>query len=82
MASDQAAVEPAITQAVVETIKAIVQALGVAVCEVSTGPKIDGPTLSYSTFYWCSRDKYVELRNFRLEVNNILHSYNVNNTEK
>ena len=48
----------------------------------STGPKFGGPTVRQPTFDWGSTDRYAELRNFRLEVNNILQFYNISNTEK
>ena len=91
MVTDQASITHATAQAAVEAIKAAVQAMIDTASECSSGArsqpssagsKIGGPTLRKLTFDWGSRDKYVELRNFRLEVNNILQSYNVNNTQK
>ena len=46
-----------------------------------TGPKIGKPTLKQPMFDWCTKDKYKELRNLRLEVNNILQTYNANYAE-
>ena len=91
MVTDQTAITQTFAQAAVETLKAAVQAIAVAVNEgssrarrntASTEPKIHGPTLRQPAFDWGLADKYTELRNFRLEVNNILQSYNVNNTER
>ena len=38
----------------------------------STGTNIGRPTLRQPIFDWGSMEKYMELRNFRLEFNNIL----------
>ena len=46
------------------------------------GPKIGRPFLKQSLFDWSARDKYVKLRNFQMEVNNIIITYNTNNAEK
>ena len=35
------------------------------------GTKLDGPTLKQATFYWSAADKYTELRNLSIEVDNI-----------
>ena len=40
------------------------------------GPKIGGPTMKQPTFGWDPEDKYSELKTFRLEVNNVLSTYN------
>ena len=44
----------------------------------STGSKKGGPTLNQLSFHWGSVDKYIELKNFRFEVNNIYKTYNTN----
>ena len=41
-----------------------------------SGPKVGGPTMKQLTFNWNAQDKYSELKTFRLEVNNILSTYN------
>ena len=46
------------------------------------GPKLGGPSLKQPTFAWSSTDKYAELRNFKLEVNNIFQMYNINQADK
>ena len=90
MTTDQVAITQAFTQAAGEAMKAAVQAMAVAASKGSsgarseptrTGPKIVGLTLRQPTFDLDSTDKHLELRNFRLKVNNILQSYNVNNTK-
>ena len=44
-------------------------------------PKLGWPTLKQPTFNWGATDKYTELENVRLEVNDIFKSYNENDTE-
>ena len=81
----------AIAQGVIKAVKAAIQTMAVATSEGSsgarneatgTGPKFGWPALRQATFDWSATDKYAELRNFRLGVNNILQSYIVDNTEK
>ena len=47
-----------------------------------SGPKIGGPTMKQSTFDWNMQDKYSKLMIFRLEVNNVLSTYNTPHTVK
>ena len=44
--------------------------------------KLRRPTLKQSTFDWNSLDKYRELKNSQLDVNNIFKAYNTNQKEK
>ena len=77
-----------ITQAsAIGVMKAAGQAMVVARTEVSAclrnnavnvGPKIGGPSLKQPTFDWGPTDMYVELRNFKLEINDIFQTYKVN----
>ena len=46
------------------------------------GPKIGSPTMKQPTFDWDAEDNYSELKTFRLEVNNILSTYNTPQTDK
>ena len=46
------------------------------------GPKVGRPIVKQHTFNWEAEDKYNELKNLRLEVNNIFKSYNTPQTEK
>ena len=46
------------------------------------GPKIGGCTMKQPSFNWEADDKFRELKNFRLEVNNIISSYNTPHTEQ
>ena len=41
------------------------------------GPKLGRPTLKQSTLDWRAMDKYMELKTFRLELNNILYTCNI-----
>ena len=73
----------AIMQAAVEAVNIVVQAMIVARVEARTrsrneaasmGPRLGGPSLKQRSFHWSVTDKYTELRNFRLEVNNIFQT--------
>ena len=46
------------------------------------GPTLGGPAMKQSTFNWESEDKYCELKTFKLEVNNILSTYNTLQAEQ
>ena len=57
--------------------QAVTKAAGAAIqtmSEASTakaenmGPRMGGPIMKQRTFDWSAKDKYVELRNFKLEV--------------
>ena len=85
----------AITEAAVEAAKAAVQAVEVAGavagagtrCKVvSTGPipncKLGRPLLKEPFFDSSAKDKYAELRNFQLEVNDIFLTCGTRNSEK
>ena len=85
MASEQIIVNEAIAKAVAEVTKAVIQAIAVATIEKPqgmTGPRISGPTMKQSNFIWEAKDKYNELKTFRLEVNNILSTYNTPQAEQ
>ena len=85
MAGVNAMTEP-ITQAAIETTKAVVQAVAVVTAEVGTWPicepgsmkpKLGGPTLQHPTFNSCATYKYAKLGDFTLEINKIFLVYNV-----
>ena len=46
------------------------------------GTKIGGRTMKQPTFDWDAEDKYSEPKTFRLEVNNVLYTYNTLQTDK
>ena len=43
----------------------------------NAGPRLNRPIMKQTTFNWEAEDKYKELQNFRLEVNNIFKSYSM-----
>ena len=47
-----------------------------------SGPKVGNPALKQPAFDWNVQDKYSELKTFWLEVNNILSTYNTQETDK
>ena len=49
---------------------------------IGSGPKVGGPAMEQPMFNWNVQDKYGELKTFRLEVNNILSTYNTLQTDK
>ena len=74
-----------IAKAVAEVTRAAIQAMVAAMAERPqsvAGPKIDRPAMKQSTFNWEADDKYRKLKTFRLEVNNILMTYNTPQTEQ
>ena len=46
-----------------------------------SGPKIGGPTMKQLSFDWNAEDKYNELKTFRLEVSDVLSTYNTPQTD-
>ena len=48
----------------------------------NAGPRLGGPIIKQPTFNWEAEDKYSELKNFRLEVNNIFKSYSTPQEEQ
>ena len=62
-------------------IQAMAEALAKKMHDTS-GPKIGGPATKQLTFDWNAEDKYSELKTFRLEVNNVLSTYNTPQADK
>ena len=48
----------------------------------AAGPKLGNPALKQQTFNWEVPDNYIELKTFKLEVNNVLWTYNMSEAEK
>ena len=74
-----------ITKAVAEATRVAIQAMVEAQVERMhdiSGPKIGSSTMKQPTFDWNAEDKYSELKTFRLEVNNVLSTYNTPQTDK
>ena len=46
------------------------------------GPKMMGHIMKQPTFDLSTKDKYAELRHFKLEVSNILQNFNLGQTER
>ena len=82
MASEQVMNE-AIARAVAEATRVAIQTMAEAQAERThdiSGPKIGSLTMKHLTFDWNADDKYSELQTFRLEVNNVLSTYNTPQT--
>ena len=47
----------------------------------NAGPRLDKPMMKQLTFNWEAEDKYNELKNFRLEVNNTFKLYSTSHAE-
>ena len=47
----------------------------------NVGPRLGGPMVKQPTFNWETEDKFNELKNFRLQVNNISKSYSTPQAE-
>ena len=62
-----------------EVIKAATQTIAVATAErpqTAAGPKIGRPAMKQPSINWEADNKYSKHKNLRLEVNNILATYN------
>ena len=73
MASEQTNTNETIVHAEVEATRAAIQATAVARAERTQNvePRLGRPMMKQPTFNWEAENKYNELKNFRLEVNNI-----------
>ena len=79
MASAQVIANKAIAKAGAEATIAVIQAMEAGMAgrpQSIPGPKLGGPAMKQPSFNWEADDKYSELKTFRLEVNNILTTYN------
>ena len=85
MVSEQIIMNETIAKAVAEATRAAIQAMAATTAERpqgAAGPKICGPAMKQPTFNWEMEDKYSKLKTFRLEVKNILSTYNSPLTEQ
>ena len=85
MASEKAIANKAIAKAAAEVTRVAIQAMAAAEAErlqSAAGLKIGGPAMKQPSCKWEADNKCKELKNFRLEVNNIISSYNTPNTEQ
>ena len=79
MAREQAIANEAGAKTVAEVSKAAIQTMGAATVERPQSmaePKIGGPAMKHPNTNWEADNKYSKLKNFRLEVNDILAAYN------
>ena len=84
MASEQI-MSKAITRAVPEVTRIEIQTMAEAQAERmhdGSGLKVGSPAMKQPMFNWNAQDKYNELKTFRLEVNNILSTYNTPQVDK
>ena len=78
-------VNKAIAKTVAEATRVVTQAMAMPVVErpqSTAGPKLGGPAMKQPAFNWESEDKYSELKTSKLEVNNILSTYNTTQAEQ
>ena len=74
-----------ITKAVAEATRVAIQTMAEAQVERMydiSGPKIGSPATKQLTFDWNDEDKCSKLKTFRLEVKNVLSTYNTPQTDK
>ena len=85
------AMTKAINQAVIEAVKAMVQAMagtgadagaGPRSMAMNMGPRLGIPSFKQPSLKWSTKDKYAELRNFRLQVNKVFKTYDKSNVDK
>ena len=85
MPSEHIIVSKVMAKVVAEATRVAIQAMAVATIErpqSAAGPKIGRPVMKQPTFNWGVDDKYIKHNSFRLEVNNILSTYNIPQTEQ
>ena len=71
-------------QAVAEAARAAIQTMSVAATGRTeyVGPRISGTIMKQPTCDWTIKDKYAELRKFKLEVKNILQNFNMSQAKR
>ena len=82
MTNEQEITNEAIAEAVAEVTRVAIQVTVAATADriqSVVGPIIGGPAMKQPTFNWEANDEYSKLKNIRLEVNNIITSYNTPN---
>ena len=75
----------AITKAVAEVTRVALQTMAEAQAQRTqnaAGPKLGGPTLKQPMFNWEVPEKYIKLKTFKLEVNNVISTYSMPEAEK
>ena len=79
MASEQVTMNETIAKVVAEATRVEIQAMAATATERPQSvaePKLGSLAMKQPTFNWETKDKYNKLKTFRLEVNNILSTYN------
>ena len=85
MASKQSTMSDIIAKGMAEAIRVVIQAMAAATADrpqTTAGPNIDSPAMKQPNFNWEMEDKYSKLNTFKLEVNNILSTYNTPQIEQ
>ena len=84
MANEQSTANKVLAQVVAEAARVTIQAMAAAGAArtQNVGLRQGGPKMKQPTFTWEEKDKYNELRNFKLEVNNIFRSYGTPQAEQ
>ena len=85
MAREQVIANEAVAKAVAEATRAAILTMSAAMAERPqsiAGPKVGGPAMKQTSFYWETDNKYSELKTSWLEVNNILTMYDTPQTEQ
>ena len=81
VASEQSTMNETIAKAVAEATRVAIEAMAAAAVnrpQTTAGPRIGSPAMKQPNFNWEMEDKYSELKTFKLEVINILSTYNTN----
>ena len=84
MKNEQSNTNKVIAKAVSEAARVTIQAMAAAEQKgtQNVGTRVGRPIMKHPTFNWEAEDKYNELKNFRLEVNNIFKSYSMPQAEQ
>ena len=48
----------------------------------NTGPILSKPIIKQLTFDWSSKEKYIKLRNYNLEVKNMFENHSISQSER
>ena len=84
MANKQRNTNEYITQTVAKAARVAIQTMSTAATAraESVGPRMSGPIMKEPPFDWSAKDKYGKLRNFKLEVKNMLQNFNISQTHR
>ena len=87
MTTEQINITKAIDQVAAEAQRVGVQAMVWVNTDNSqrtqnAGPKLGGPMVKQLTFNWSSKDKYAELKNFKMKLKNMFQNYSISQAER